>query len=182
MQRKAQWTKRHGVVTVAVGILVGTACEIHASSHCDPPPVPALLPASATNGSVIAWGATSGATAYRIRVQTRIPNGRVLAEHDATARELSVSLSQALTRRRVKISVRLIAICAKETSAETVSWFAIDTSLTCTKPRTEKRVYAVFDGRLLPAGKARTIPHVESTRLICGKTRSEATYRVVTGN
>jgi hypothetical protein len=71
------------------------------------------------------------ANAYRVRVQSRVPDGRVLAFHDSVVSTTEFVPPRPLAEHRAKVTVRLNAVCGAETSAETVSTFAIDTSALC---------------------------------------------------
>src|SRR5262245_19744191 len=79
----------------------------------------------------LAWTPVEGATAYRVRLQSRVPNGRVVASHDTVVTTPSFRPPQPLAEHRAKVTVRLNAVCGAETSAESVSWFLIDTSVGC---------------------------------------------------
>ncbi|MEX0746311.1 MAG: hypothetical protein WD118_11970 [Phycisphaeraceae bacterium] len=130
----------------------------------------------------LSWQPVPDATAYRIKLQSRIPNGRVLAQHDAVVNEPRFAPPQPLAEHRAKVTVRLAAICGKETSAESVSWFVIDIAVACSKGQAEKRAHALADGRLITPLESRTAPHVQSTRPLCAGARGEATYRVTAGD
>jgi hypothetical protein len=133
--------------------------------------------------SVIAWSPVEGATSYRLRIQSRVPNGRVLAQHDVVVNEPRFFPPQPLADHRAKVTVRLAAICGKKMSAESVSWFVIDASAACSGAgRVENRAYALTDGRLITKQESRTIPHVQSTRPLCAGAGGEATYRVTAGD
>jgi hypothetical protein len=157
----------------------------------------------------IAWTPVEGATGYRLRLQSRVPNGRVVASHDTVVASPSFRAPQPLAEQRAKVTVRLNAICGAETSAESVSWFLIDTSAGCRigeinakaaagKARLEwkavpeaqtydVRVHALADGRTIAARETRS-PQAEielreaavvSVRPACAAGLGEAVYRVV---
>jgi hypothetical protein len=128
------------------------------------------------------WTPVPGATAYKIRLQSRVPNGRVLAQHDAVVNEPRFVAPQPLADYRTKVTVRLSAVCGKEASAESVSWFVIDTALACSNGQAERRAYAITGGRLTTPQELRTAPHVQSTRPHCTGARGEARYRIVVPN
>jgi len=155
-----------------------------AAAACDPPRAEFARAATTLDAKpAIAWMPVKGATSYRVRIQSRVPNGRVLAQHDAVVSEPRFFPPQPLADYRAKVTVRLIAICGKEKSAEAVSWFIIDASAACSgQGRVENRTHALTDGSLITAKESRTTPHVQSTRPLCAGARGEATYRVVTGD
>ena len=129
------------------------------------------------------WTSVRDATAYRVRLLSRVPNGRVVAQHDVVVNEPRFFPPQPLADYRAKVTIRLAAICGKETSAESVSWFMIDASAACSgEGRVENRAYALTDGRLITKQESRTTPRVQSTRPLCAGARGEAAYRVVAGD
>lgn len=128
--------------------------------------------------SSLVWRPIPGATAYRVRLLSRVPNGRIVASHDTVVSEPQFHPPQPLAEHHAKVVVRLNAICGKETSADSVSSFVIDTSPTCVlgdvdaavaggrmnlkwapvagATNYEVRAYAVGDGKLLASQEART--------------------------
>jgi hypothetical protein len=153
----------------------------------------------------LSWAAVPGATSYRIRVQSRVPDGRVLAFHDTVVNGPEFLPPQPLAEHRAKVTVRLNAICGAETSAETVGTFVIDTSSLCrledlAVDKTtlkwpavagarsyEVRAYRLGDGRLLASHETRETAAplalkesaVVSVRPACAAGLGEALYRVV---
>jgi len=131
----------------------------------------------------LSWTPVPGATAYSIKLLSRVPNGRVLAQHDTVVNEPRFVPPKPLADYRAKVTVRLAAICGKERSAESVSWFTIDAAAACGgEGRVEKRAHALADGWLIAVQESRTTPHVQSTRPLCAGARGEATYRVTAGD
>jgi hypothetical protein len=193
-------------VLAAIALTAG----LPALAECEPPRFP-LKESAATldKQPQIAWQATQGATAYRVRLQSRVPNGRVVASHDTMVTTTSFRPPQPLTEHRAKVTVRLNAVCGAETSAESVSWFLIDTSAGCRigeinakaaagKARLDwkavpeaqtydVRVHALGDGRTIAARETRTpVAEIElreaavvSVRPACAAGLGEAVYRVV---
>jgi hypothetical protein len=126
----------------------------------------------------IAWDPVAGATEYRIRLLSRVPNGRIVASHDTVVSEPHFMPPQPLAEQQAKVVVRLNALCGTQTSAESVSSFIIDTSPVCLigelsasaaggkailqwpavagATRYEVRAYAVLDGQLLASQETRT--------------------------
>jgi len=88
---------------------------------------------------LIAWEPVQGATSYRVKLLSRVPNGKVLASHDAVVAAPAFVSPQPLAEQRAKVQVRLSAICAGETSAESVSSFDIDASPNCRLGELEAR-------------------------------------------
>jgi hypothetical protein len=157
----------------------------------------------------LAWTRVPQASAYRVRVQSRVPDGRVIAAHDTVVNAPMFLLPRPIAEHRAKVTVRLSALCGSETSAESVSSFVIDTSPTCKlggleatldagKARVkwpalsgarsyEVRAYRLLDGRLLASQETREAgielalaePAVVSVRPACGAGLGEALYRVV---
>ena len=81
---------------------------------------------------LIAWKPVKGATAYRVHVLSRVPNGRIVASHDTVVASPSFFSPQPLAEDRAKVTARISAVCGAETSAESVFAFTIDTMPTCT--------------------------------------------------
>lgn len=79
----------------------------------------------------VAWRPVEGATAYRVRVLSRVPNGRIVASHDTLVTSPSFLSPQPLAEDRAKVTARISAICGAETSAESVVAFTIDATSTC---------------------------------------------------
>jgi hypothetical protein len=126
----------------------------------------------------IAWQPVSGATAYRVRLLSRVPNGKIVSSHDTTVDSPVFIAPQPLAEQQAKVVVRLNAICGKETSAESVSSFTIDTSTTCAMrdvnaaaaagkvalqwpavagaTRYDVRAYTMVDGQLMVSQETRT--------------------------
>lgn len=160
----------------------------------------------------VAWAPVDGATAYRVRLQSRVPNGRVVASHDTTVSAPVFRAPQPLAEQRTKVTVRLSAVCGAETSAESTSWFLIDTSAGCRlggvaassaagkaqldweavpgAQTYDVRAHALTDGRLIASEEARS-PLVQmalkeaavvSVRPRCTSGEGEAVYRVVTAD
>jgi hypothetical protein len=128
--------------------------------------------------ALLAWTPVAGATGYRVRLLSRVPNGRIVASHDTMLSEPRFMPPQPLAEQLAKVAVRVNAICGKETSADSVSSFIIDTSPTCVMRevsaaaaagkvalqwpavagavRYDVRAYAVVDGQLVASQETRT--------------------------
>src|SRR5687767_10787066 len=125
----------------------------------------------------LTWTRVAQASAYRIRLQSRVPDGRVIAAHDTVVKAPEFLPPRPIAEHRAKVTVRLSALCGSETSAETMSSFVIDTSPACrlggleaaldagkasvkwpalTGARNyEVRAYRLLDGRLLASRETR---------------------------
>jgi hypothetical protein len=173
-----------GRVVTSLLLVVVAAHSVLASAACEPPRAEfARASTTPETKPAIAWSPVEGATFYRLRMQSRVPNGRVLAQHDVVVNEPRFFPPQPLADYRAKVTIRLAAICGKAASAESVSWFMIDASAACSGAgRVENRAYALTDGRLITKQESRTIPHVQSTRPLCAGAGGEATYRVTAGD
>jgi hypothetical protein len=81
--------------------------------------------------ALIAWKPVQGASAYRVRVLSRVPNGRIMASHDTVVTSQSFLSPQPLAEDHAKVTARISAICGAEASAESVFSFTIDVAPTC---------------------------------------------------
>jgi hypothetical protein len=153
----------------------------------------------------LTWSAVDGATSYRVRVQSRVPDGRVLAFYDTVVAAPEFLPPRPLAEHRAKVTVRLTAICGREASAESVATFMIDTSALCRLDEIEAgqgslkwppvagarsyevRAYRLRDGRLLASQETRDAAAqlelkeaaVVSVRPACAGGLGEAVYRVL---
>jgi hypothetical protein len=115
------------------GILIGVCSCAAAEAACEVPGT--LLPSAGTTieevRPQISWRAAAGASAYRLKVLARIPNGRVVGSYDTVVKSTSFLLPGPLGEERAKVMVRVSAMCGAEASAETVASFDIDTTAGC---------------------------------------------------
>jgi len=81
--------------------------------------------------ALIAWKPVQGASAYRVRVLSRVPNGRIVASHDTVVTSQSFLSPQPLAEDHAKVTARISAICGPETGAESVFAFTIDATSAC---------------------------------------------------
>jgi hypothetical protein len=79
----------------------------------------------------LAWKPIQGATGYRVRVLSRVSNGRIVASHDTVVASPPFISPQPLAEDRAKVTVRISALCGAETSAESAFSFVIDATPTC---------------------------------------------------
>lgn len=153
----------------------------------------------------LAWPAVAGATGYRFRLQSRVPEGKVIAASDTVLDAPAFVPPRPLAEQRAKVTLRVSALCGAKASAETVSWFLIDTSASCRMGEVkasaagvswapvagatsyEVRRYGLVDGRLLDSRETRATSFsledaeaaVLSVRPACAGGLGEAVYRVI---
>jgi hypothetical protein len=126
------------VRTIAGGFALFLAAGAQAA--CDAPRGSILEGSTlAETRPLIVWRPVAGATGYRVRLQSRVPNGKVLASYDTVVTTTAFVSPQPLAEQRAKVQVRLSAICGGETSAEAVSSFDIDASPNCRLGELEAR-------------------------------------------
>jgi len=118
-----------------IGLLGATALAFHAAAalaECAAPerasPAGSVV---ADRQALIAWKPVEGATAYRVRVLSRVPNGRIVASHDTVVAAQSFRSPQPLAEDHAKVTARISALCGAEASAESVFAFTIDTTPAC---------------------------------------------------
>jgi hypothetical protein len=159
--------------------VAGAALPIMLQAACETPVLRSPAEKSITDKQArLTWTSVSGATGYRVRLLSRVPNGKIVASHDTVVSEAQFMPPQPLAEQQAKVVVRLNAICGSETSAESVSSFIIDTSPACVMgelaaaasagkaslqwpavagaTRYEVRAYAVLDGQLVASKETRT--------------------------
>lgn len=203
---RLRW-RRHLGAAVASALAANSSAVV---AVCEAPRT--VLPGGAViaqKQAEVAWMPVQGATAYRLRLQSRIPNGRVVASHDTTVTTPLFRPPQPLAEQRAKVTVRLSAVCGAETSAESTSWFLIDTSAGCRlgdvaassaggrarigwkavpgAQAYDVRAHALTDGRLIASEETRSSSvqvalkeaAVVSVRPRCTSGEGEAVYRVV---
>jgi hypothetical protein len=149
------------------------------ASACDAPALHSPAGGLSTDRQMVfAWKLVPGATGYRVRLLSRVPNGGIVASHDTIVSEPKFMPPQPLAVHLAKVVVRVNAICGKETSADSVSSFIIDTSPTCvmrevnataaagkvalqwpavaSAARYDVRAYGMVDGQLVASQETRT--------------------------
>ena len=157
----------------------------------------------------IEWGAVPGATGYRMRLLSRVPDGRILAAHDTVLSVPGFLAPRPLANLRAKVTVRIHTVCGAQISKEAVTAFAIDTSRTCVlgeisavatfgkadltwRPIGNATTYQVraftLEGKLLSSNDARTpqaqvdlrgLDAVVSVRPVCTGGLGDAVYRTI---
>jgi hypothetical protein len=86
---------------------------------------------------VLMWVATAGATRYRVEVESRVPEGRILVSLDTQVSGTRFQPPRPLTDHRAAVKVRVTAGCAPDaggTLREQPATFYIDTSPLCPAP------------------------------------------------
>ncbi len=157
----------------------------------------------------IEWGAVPGATGYRMRLLSRVPDGRILAAHDTVLSVPGFLAPRPLADLRAKVTVRIHSVCGAQISKEAVTAFAIDTSATCVigeisavaavgkaeltwRPVGSATTYQIrifsLDGKLLSSNDTRT-PQAQvdlrgrdavvSVRPVCAGGLGDAAYRTL---
>lgn len=123
-------TRHHDLRLVVAAAATTFACAAHAS--CDAPR--GAIAQGATLGElrpVVSWASVAEATAYRVKLLSRIPNGRVVGSYDTVTKSTSFLPPAPLAEERAKVVVHVSAICGAEASAETVASFDIDATTGC---------------------------------------------------
>ena len=116
------------------GLLAATAIALHGAALAECATPERALPAEgivADKQALIAWKPVQGASAYRVRVLSRVPNGRIVASHDTVVASPSFLSPQPLAEDHAKVTARISAICGADASAESVFSFTIDATPAC---------------------------------------------------
>ena len=82
----------------------------------------------------IRWSAVDGATGYALKVQSRVPEGHVIASFDVVVTDTQFVPPTALADERAKVTVSVTARCADGVSALGSAWFLIEATATCPSP------------------------------------------------
>jgi len=85
----------------------------------------------------IRWEPLTGVDRYRVQLESRIPEGRVLVSLDTVVTGTTFSPPQPLTDFRAAVKLRVTSQCAAEgfeALREQAAWFYIDTSPACPSP------------------------------------------------
>jgi hypothetical protein len=82
----------------------------------------------------IRWSAVEGATGYAVKVQSRVPEGKLVASFDTTVTGNQFVPPAALADERVKVTMRVAARCADGLGATASDWFLIDATALCQAP------------------------------------------------
>lgn len=175
-------TARHGRVLALLAAVIAAAPAHPAETSADCPAPTITTPAADTTLAAarptIRWTPVPGATGYRMRLTSRVPEGGVLISLDTLTTAPAFDPPQPLTDLSAIVRLTVTAHCGTQTSPETALRFFIDTRLGCpavadpvVKPdiagprlhwqpvagaeRYEVLAYAAGDGRLLGRGETR---------------------------
>jgi hypothetical protein len=69
-----------------------------------------------------------------VKVQSRVPEGRLVATFDVVVPETQFVPPTSLADERVKVTASVVARCKEGTSAAVQTWFLIDATATCSTP------------------------------------------------
>lgn len=142
------------------------------------------MPAERSTADVrpsIRWSTIDGASGYALKVQSRVPEGQVVASFDVVVAETHFVPPTALTDERAKVTVSVAARCKDGMSVAASAWFLIDATAACPSPPIvriaiengrgkvdwprstgaalyEVRLHAPLDGRVLKMLETRESP------------------------
>jgi hypothetical protein len=103
-----------------------------AFADCTPPKLTAPIGSTtADTRPAIRWSAVAGATAYAVKVQSRVPEGRLVAAFDTVVTDTQFVPPAALADERAKVTVSVAARCAGGAGAAAAAWFLIDATAQC---------------------------------------------------
>jgi hypothetical protein len=118
-------------------LLIGRQAAAPACHELDRLIAPAAGATVADARPVITWAPLPGASRYRVEIESRIPEGRVLVALDTQVGETRFQPPQPLTDHRAAVKVRVSAGCAPDDGARLrarAAAFQIDTSPLCATP------------------------------------------------
>ena len=168
---------------------LAAACSL-ARGHAECAPVEILDPVknSTIHGARpdIRWSGLSGVKVYRVQIESRVPEGRVIERIDTRVGDTRFVPPRPLTDRRAAVKLLVTADCPESTSIATrPAWFFIDIAPNCPSiqklsfsgagtskvewartsdaTRYEVEAYSVSDGRLI-ARKETTVASAELPR------------------
>ena len=165
--------------TQAICVFIALCAAGAAQAICPAPTL--MLPAEqATAGTrpSIRWTAVVGAEAYALKLQSRAPEGRLIASFDVTVAQAQFTPPGDLADERAKVTVSVAARCAGVLGMPAQAWFLIDAGAACAAPTDlrlhlesgrevaqwtavagaslyELRLHAAMDGRVLRALESR---------------------------
>jgi len=167
---------------------IAAACALaHAHAECAPVEILDPVRNSTIHGARpdIRWGGFSGVKVYRVQIESRVPEGRVIERIDTRVGDTRFVPPRPLTDRRAAVKLLVTADCPDSTSIATrPAWFFVDVAPNCpsiqklsfsgasTKvewartsgaTRYEVEAYSVSDGRLI-ARKETTVASAELPR------------------
>lgn len=77
------------------------------------------------------WAPVQGATHYTVRIESRVPEGRVLLSEETRTRETHARASRPLAAGSATVTVAVTAHCGEQASAERIERRRIDAALAC---------------------------------------------------
>ena len=195
----------------ALMVSVAAACALLASAgaiaQCAPlaPTQPAREATVPDARPEIAWAPVPGARSYRVQIESRVPEGRVVERIDATVSATRFVPPRPLAEERAAVKVLITPDCAKAPNlGERPAWFFIDATRACASPdglefsprgvewrasrratRYEVEVYASPEGRLLARSETpltyaalpvASTPVLVAVRPRCGSVLGPAVY------
>jgi hypothetical protein len=86
----------------------------------------------------LVWSPVAGSARYRVQIESRVPNGRVIARIDTQTSETTFTPQQPFAVGAVTVKARVLADCGAEedsTVGEAPPWFFIDPRAACEPPR-----------------------------------------------
>lgn len=114
--------------------LILLSISVHA---CEPPTIifPAQHADMFSGRPVISWLPVNDASGYEITIQSRIPEGEVIAQLSTTTTDTKFIPATALARERAIVSVKVSARCSSAgVSPESERIFFVDVQSTCPLP------------------------------------------------
>ncbi len=120
-------------------LALAAACSlVHAHAECAPVEILDPVRNSTIHSARpdIRWGRLSGVKAYRVQIESRVPEGQVLERIDARVGDTRFVPPRPLTDRRAAVKLLVTADCPESTSiAAHPAWFFIDIAPKCSAVR-----------------------------------------------
>ncbi|MFN0315769.1 MAG: hypothetical protein ACKVQA_12115 [Burkholderiales bacterium] len=96
-----------------VGLTLAAACQ----AECAPPQLIAPVAVTITDARTrFEWNPVPGATGYQLWIESRVPEGRVLATQNLRTAATYWIAPDSLTENNAVLKIRIGALCGKETS------------------------------------------------------------------
>lgn len=122
---------------VIQAICIFVALLVAGAAHATCPAPTLMLPAERTTAQTqptIRWSAVVGADAYALKLQSRAPEGRLIASLDVAVQGVEFTPPGALAEERAKVTLSVTARCAGVMGAPAQAWFLIDAGAACAAP------------------------------------------------
>ncbi len=185
-------------------LALAAACSlVHAHAECAPVEILDPVRNSTIHSARpdIRWGRLSGVKAYRVQIESRVPEGQVLERIDARVGDTRFVPPRPLTDRRAAVKLLVTADCPESTSiAAHPAWFFIDIAPKCSAvrglsfsgesapkaewlrangaTRYEVEAYSMADGRLITRNEttlpSSDLPRVAAALVIAVRPRCES--------